>query len=166
MAEVVMGVGSEQSGSLIVAQQSLRPNIKVNFALPGLEAIWSLGDSSSPYHRFVLLSRGDSTLVLESGESLQEITNTAEFITDSPTLAAGTVLRDTLVAQVYSKGVVLMDGRTDSSIKQDLTMTETLLLRGACGGMVSYGQVSGTETSADPRSIYRYSAPKFSSYSS
>src|SRR5690606_24422013 len=112
LVDLVGAMGAEKSGSLLVMQQSLRPLVHVNFSVPGLEAAWGLRHASGPHQRFLLLSRADSTLILESGESLQEITNTAEFITNAPTIAAASVLKETYFVQVHPKGVLLMDGRT------------------------------------------------------
>jgi len=67
MVDLVCGAGAEKSGRLVVLEQSLRPQLNVAFEVPGCEALWALRQKDSDFHKYLVLSRADATMVLESG---------------------------------------------------------------------------------------------------
>jgi len=65
---------------------------------------------SEHYHSFLLLSKEGNTMVLETGEALQEITDRVGFYVTGSTLDAGNVLDRQRIVQVFSTGIRLLKG--------------------------------------------------------
>ena len=129
--EVVTCSGHGKNGSLCVLQRAVQPTVNSSFALPGArdafavrgvtpglasavattsEALYGpLPASAEAFHRFLLITQDNATLVLECGDELTQLTQT-DFYTAGPTIFAGSLLSDSRIVQVYPTGVRLLDG--------------------------------------------------------
>ena len=76
---------------------------------------------SEGYHAYLILSTASSTLILETKEELEVVTDRVDFIVDSPTLAAGNVFGRSRVLQICPTGARLMEG---AKTAQDVTLEE------------------------------------------
>ncbi|GBG62092.1 hypothetical protein CBR_g28568 [Chara braunii] len=80
----------------------------------GLAATLGWDDVDSEFHAYLVLSMESRTMVLETGEFLNEVTETVEYYTAGPTIAVGNLFDRRRVVQVYARGVRLLDGATKS----------------------------------------------------
>lgn len=84
-----------------------------SFDLPECLAAWTLygnpNQTDKDLHSYLILSKENSTMILETGEELQEVTNNVEFVANEPTLNAGNMLDNKIVAQIYKTGVRLLE---------------------------------------------------------
>lgn len=125
--EMVCACGRGKGGSLAVVQQSVRPSVLTSLELPGCQAVWSvfrhggLGSSmeeeDGKFQKYVILSRANSTMVLQTGESISEVTNDAEFRVDAPTLNVANMFGKSRFVQVHEGGFYLVDGLTPTQIE-------------------------------------------------
>ncbi|KAJ3275698.1 Cleavage and polyadenylation specificity factor subunit 1 [Borealophlyctis nickersoniae] len=60
------------------------------------------------FDKFLIMSKENGTMILETGEELQEVEET-EFYREAPTVAVGTVLNETAIVQVHPNGILLLD---------------------------------------------------------
>eukprot|EP00897_Mesotaenium_endlicherianum_P010246 jgi/Mesen1/924/ME000117S00085 len=143
--ELVAACGHGKSGALAVLQRSLRPDVITQVDLPGCSGAWTVyhrqeahqqqqqqGDEEEEeeeeeFHAYLILSLHSRTMVLETGETLGEVTEAVQFYVAGPTLAAANLFQRRRVVQVYAGGVRLLDGAA---------MTQELLL-GSGSGSVS-----------------------------
>lgn len=119
--EIVACTGEDQDGSLCVVSPSVKPLILSSFEMGKTKNMWAVavcgadGASSEDKlasirkHKFLVLSQEDASIVLETGDELQQIEN-PEFFTTGATVAIGTALRDSVIVQVHKVGVLLLDG--------------------------------------------------------
>lgn len=151
--QLVAAVGYSKGGALAIMRRGVVGDIITEVPLPGVNGLWSLhykgpkqkpgqdqeasikdeededqegeGPAGGRYHDFLLLSvDGDRTMVLETGEELEEVTESVEYITDQPTLAAGELFDCQLLCQVCPRAVRLMRG----SVKTQEWTCEALCL--------------------------------------
>lgn len=112
--ELVTCSGHGKNGALCVMQRTIRPELTTAFELPGCIGMWTVYDaadkSSSEYHACLILSKPDSTMVLITGEELQEITDRVDLYVKGPTLTVGNVCGTERIVQVYARGVRLLAG--------------------------------------------------------
>ncbi|CAG2109128.1 unnamed protein product [Medioppia subpectinata] len=86
--ELVTTSGYAKNGALSVLQRTLRPQIVTTFELPGCTDMWtvygpkskateetveSTETNASAYHAYLILSRSDATLVLQTGQEINEL---------------------------------------------------------------------------------------------
>jgi len=122
--ELVTTSGYGKNGALSVLQRAIRPQVVTTFELPGTTDMWTVigtpinteeaasnkkegGDAGT--HSLLILSRGDSSMVLQTGQEIMEL-DTSGFCTTQATIAAGNVGGNKYVVQVVSGGVYLLDG--------------------------------------------------------
>jgi CPSF A subunit region/Mono-functional DNA-alkylating methyl methanesulfonate N-term len=60
-------------------------------------------------HGYLVISRDDKTVVLETGRELNEVSDRVDFVTDERTLDMGNVLGGKLMVQVVAGGALLLD---------------------------------------------------------
>ncbi|TPX33999.1 2-dehydropantoate 2-reductase [Synchytrium microbalum] len=60
------------------------------------------------FHKFMVLSKEDSTVVLEADAEFRELTDSG-FYLDGPTVAVGSLLNDTVVIQIHPDGVNILN---------------------------------------------------------
>ena len=100
--EIVTTSGYGKNGALCVLQRSVRPQVVTTFELPGCQDMWTVvgdtagggeGGSGLPDghgHSFLILSRADSTMILQTGQEINELESSG-FHTDGPTVFCGNI---------------------------------------------------------------------------
>lgn len=91
--ELVSTSGHGKNGALCVLQQTIRPTVVTTFELPGITDMWTIIGKGSKVndglgHAFLILSKNDSTMVLQTGEEINELASSG-FYTDGPTVYCG-----------------------------------------------------------------------------
>ncbi|XP_030644756.1 cleavage and polyadenylation specificity factor subunit 1 [Chanos chanos] len=136
--EVVVCSGYGKNGALSVLQRSIRPQVVTTFELPGCHDMWTVisneekpetvrppaeGDSETTEeekqepvvedeknkHGFLILSREDSTMILQTGQEIMEL-DTSGFATQGPTVFAGNIGDNKYIIQVSPMGIRLLEG--------------------------------------------------------
>ncbi|KAG0331722.1 Cleavage and polyadenylation specificity factor subunit 1 [Podila humilis] len=144
--ELVAATGSGQNGALVVFQRNIRPNvIRSTDALAGATNLWTvycrkeiifegvsqfetrsapgMEEGEDVYDKLLVISKETFTLVLATGDELRQLAN-SQFYVEGPTVAVGSLLEDTRIAQVYSGGVRLLNA--DCKITQIVPIGEHL----------------------------------------
>ncbi|KAM9292267.1 cleavage and polyadenylation specificity factor subunit 1 isoform 1-T1 [Gastrophryne carolinensis] len=129
--EIVLCSGFGKNGALSVLQKSIRPQVVTTFELPGCHDMWTVisgGKKEEPdevsesamdpeeedrktRHGFLILSRDDSTMILQTGQEIMEL-DTSGFATQGPTVCAGNIGDNKYIVQVSPQGVRLLEGVT------------------------------------------------------
>lgn len=126
--ELVTTSGYGKNGALSVLQRSIRPQVVTTFELPSCVNMWTVegpksdeakdkrehekegsADTEENGHAFLILSRPDSSMVLQTGQEIQELDHSG-FSTQTATIYAGNVGDGRYILQVSSGGVRLLDG--------------------------------------------------------
>jgi cleavage and polyadenylation specificity factor subunit 1 len=110
--EIVGCGGFDTHGSLVVMHKSIRPQIITSFSLGSVEDIWSVAPVKEsfdgiPHHRYLLISKPESTTILKTGESIEELEN-SNFYVDGPTVDVCTLQNNSIIIQIYPEGVLLL----------------------------------------------------------
>ncbi|CAM6094104.1 unnamed protein product [Calypogeia fissa] len=119
--ELVTCSGHGKNGSVSVLHQSIRPDVITDVNLPGCTGVWTVyytteesfrsqNSEDSEYHAYLIICLESRTMVLETGETLGEVTESVEYYTEGPTILAGNIFGRRRVLQVYGKGVRVLDG--------------------------------------------------------
>ncbi|XP_053571965.1 cleavage and polyadenylation specificity factor subunit 1 [Bombina bombina] len=130
--EIVMCAGYGKNGALSVLQKSIRPQVVTTFELPGCHDMWTVVSSGKKdesenlkdetdavseeiedknRHGFLILSREDSTMILQTGQEIMEL-DTSGFATQGPTVYAGNIGDNKYIVQVSPLGIRLLEGVT------------------------------------------------------
>ncbi|XP_060798374.1 cleavage and polyadenylation specificity factor subunit 1 isoform X2 [Neoarius graeffei] len=137
--EVVVCSGYGKNGALSVLQRSIRPQVVTTFELPGCHDMWTVisheekpeqpaaegeGETQADAdkqeltvedeknkHGFLILSREDSTMILQTGQEIMEL-DTSGFATQGPTVYAGNIGDNKYIIQVSPMGIRLLEGVT------------------------------------------------------
>ncbi|XP_036421767.1 cleavage and polyadenylation specificity factor subunit 1 isoform X2 [Colossoma macropomum] len=137
--EVVVCSGYGKNGALSVLQRSIRPQVVTTFELPGCHDMWTVISSEEKpekkppaegegedaeeekqeptvedeknKHGFLILSREDSTMILQTGQEIMEL-DTSGFATQGPTVYAGNIGENKYIIQVSPMGIRLLEGVT------------------------------------------------------
>ena len=130
-AELVAACGHGKNGALAVLQRGIQPELVTEVeagTLPGLRGTWTVyGDApnrddaetrraakanAAPFHSYLVIALASSTMVLETGEELKEVSEQVELVTDASTLCCGNVFaaNSVRIVQVHGKGVRVADG--------------------------------------------------------
>eukprot|EP00741_Cyanophora_paradoxa_P007659 tig00001164_g7408.t1 len=130
--DLVACVGRGRSGALCVLQQSVRPEVITSFEVPGSRAVWLLhhspgGPSKQPagaewdadWHSYMVISLEDATLVLSTGDELEEISDRVDFWTAGRTVECGSLLQRRRIVQVTPASLLLLDG---TRLAQEVTI--------------------------------------------
>uniref|UniRef100_A0A4W6BU51 Cleavage and polyadenylation specificity factor subunit 1 n=1 Tax=Lates calcarifer TaxID=8187 RepID=A0A4W6BU51_LATCA len=126
--EVVVCSGFGKNGALSVLQRSIRPQVVTTFELPGCHDMWTEGEKEkeekekeeeekaeppleddTKKHGFLILSREDSTMILQTGQEIMEL-DTSGFATQGPTVFAGNIGDNKYIIQVSPMGIRLLEG--------------------------------------------------------
>uniref|UniRef100_A0A8C3XL80 Cleavage and polyadenylation specificity factor subunit 1 n=1 Tax=Chelydra serpentina TaxID=8475 RepID=A0A8C3XL80_CHESE len=132
--EIVVCSGYGKNGALSVLQKSIRPQVVTTFLLPGCYDMWTVispqkkeedesakGESAEKEpglpepeddgkrHGFLILSREDSTMILQTGHEIMEL-DTSGFATQGPTVFAGNIGENRYIVQVSPLGIRLLEG--------------------------------------------------------
>ncbi|KAM8967424.1 cleavage and polyadenylation specificity factor subunit 1 isoform 2-T2 [Pelodytes ibericus] len=134
--EIVLCSGYGKNGALSVLQKSIRPQVVTTFELPGCHDMWTVIashkkeepgkqegeetegdrkplelDEDTNRHGFLILSREDSTMILQTGQEIMEL-DTSGFATQGPTVYAGNIGDNKYIVQVSPLGIRLLEGVT------------------------------------------------------
>ncbi|XP_066599377.1 cleavage and polyadenylation specificity factor subunit 1 [Prorops nasuta] len=117
--ELVTTSGYGKNGALCVLQRSIRPQVVTTFELPGCEDMWTVignlnnEEQTKPEtegsHAFLILSQEDSTMVLQTGQEINEVDQSG-FSTQGTTVFAGNLGANRYIVQVTQMGVRLLQG--------------------------------------------------------
>ncbi|KAG8134060.1 putative Cleavage and polyadenylation specificity factor subunit 1 isoform 2 protein [Naja naja] len=135
--EIVVCSGYGKNGALSVLQKSIRPQVVTTFELPGCYDMWTVisprkteeatqeedtqeeGTEKEPSppepaddgkrHGFLILSREDSTMILQTGQEIMEL-DTSGFATQGPTVYSGNIGENRYIVQVSPLGIRLLEG--------------------------------------------------------
>ncbi|XP_027110442.2 cleavage and polyadenylation specificity factor subunit 1-like [Coffea arabica] len=123
--ELVCCSGHGKNGALCVLQKSIRPEMITHESIPGCKGVWTVYhknarshvvDSSKvtadddEYHAYLIISLETRTMVLQSANNLEEVTENVDYYTQGCTIAAGNLFGRRLVIQIYAYGARLLDG--------------------------------------------------------
>ncbi|XP_050311770.1 LOW QUALITY PROTEIN: cleavage and polyadenylation specificity factor subunit 1 [Anthonomus grandis grandis] len=106
--ELVTTAGYGKNGALCVLQRSVKPQIVTTFTLPGCFNMWTIR-SGEDRHAFLILGQEDGTMVLQTGQEINEIDNTG-FATHQATVFAGNLGQNKFCVQVTTISVRLLQG--------------------------------------------------------
>ena len=141
-AELVAACGHGKNGALAILQRGIQPELVTEVeagTLPGLMGTWTVYHESrdnerlresgaaaaaanvDPFHSYLVISLESTTMVLETGEELREVSEAVELVTDAATLAAGNMHGRKRIAQVHKGGVRICEGPVKI---QDLSAAE------------------------------------------
>uniref|UniRef100_A0A674EUA0 Cleavage and polyadenylation specific factor 1 n=1 Tax=Salmo trutta TaxID=8032 RepID=A0A674EUA0_SALTR len=127
--EIVVCSGFGKNGGLSVLQRSIRPQVVTTFELPGCHDMWTVisnevkekeeeektepapVEDDKKKHGFLILSREDSTMILQTGQEIMEL-DTSGFATQGPTVFAGNIGDNKYIIQVSPMGIRLLEGVT------------------------------------------------------
>jgi splicing factor 3B subunit 3 len=105
--------GSGARSSLRILRQGIAVTTMISADLPGNPlAVWSIKrEAADAYDKYIVVSFANNTIVLEVGESVEEVTDSG-FLLNTPTLHAALVGTDQMI-QVYPGGFrrIRSDGR-------------------------------------------------------
>jgi cleavage and polyadenylation specificity factor subunit 1 len=115
--EIVTASGYGKNGALCVLQSSIKPQNITSFQLPNCLDVWTVSDESAKKsdrpedvsHAFMILSQPTSSMVLQTGEEINEIEKTG-FATNLPTIFVGNVGVNRFIIQVTVKSIRLLQG--------------------------------------------------------
>ncbi|KAJ6661478.1 hypothetical protein lerEdw1_014387 [Lerista edwardsae] len=134
--EIVVCSGYGKNGALSVLQKSIRPQVVTTFELPGCYDMWTVispqkteeatdedakgenaekepappePEDDGKRHGFLILSREDSTMILQTGQEIMEL-DTSGFATQGPTVHAGNIGENRYIVQVSPLGIRLLEG--------------------------------------------------------
>ncbi|XP_064124324.1 cleavage and polyadenylation specificity factor subunit 1 isoform X1 [Loxodonta africana] len=132
--EIVVCSGYGKNGALSVLQKSIRPQVVTTFELPGCYDMWTViapvrkeedetpkgegveqepstpeAEEEGKRHGFLILSREDSTMILQTGQEIMEL-DTSGFATQGPTVFAGNIGDNRYIVQVSPLGIRLLEG--------------------------------------------------------
>ena len=117
--ELVTTSGHGKNGALCLLQKTVRPQVVTTFELPGCQDMWTvcsrsavelsgnIGSSLEEDHAFLLLSRRESSMVLQTGQEINEL-DSSGFCTTSATVFAGNLGDNQFIVQVLPDSVRLL----------------------------------------------------------
>jgi cleavage and polyadenylation specificity factor subunit 1 len=119
--ELVACSGHGKNGSVSVLHQSIRPDLITDVNLGGCIGVWTVyytaeerpGTSDyddTEYHAYLIISLNTRTMILETGDTLGEVTEKTDYYIEGPTILAGNLFKRRRILQVYAKGVRVLDG--------------------------------------------------------
>ncbi|KAI8038594.1 hypothetical protein M5D96_008502 [Drosophila gunungcola] len=113
--ELVAATGHSKNGALSVFVNCINPQIITSFELDGCLDVWTVFDDATKkssrhdQHDFMLLSQRNSTLVLQTGQEINEIENTG-FTVNQPTIFVGNLGQQRFIVQITTRHVRLLQG--------------------------------------------------------
>ncbi|KAK3022185.1 hypothetical protein RJ639_047007 [Escallonia herrerae] len=131
--ELVCCSGHGKNGTLCVLQQSVRPEVITQEPIPGCKGLWTVYHKNSrshgvdsskmaadedEYHAYLIISLETRTMVLQTVNNLEEVTENVDYYVQGSTIAAGNLFGRRRVIQVYARGARILDG---AFMTQDLS---------------------------------------------
>lgn len=87
--ELVTTAGHGKNGALCLLQRSIRPQVLTTFQIPGTVDMWTVFSGQGKLeHAYLILSTLESTMILQTGEEINEL-DSSGFFTSGPTVYAG-----------------------------------------------------------------------------
>ena len=120
--ELVTTSGYAKNGALCVLQRTVRPNLVTTYVLPKCLDMWTVhslqkdvdypenATNDSTHHAYLMISRSDSTMILQTGQEINELDQN-DFICNSKTLFAGNMHNNKYILQVAPNMIRFMEGR-------------------------------------------------------
>jgi len=110
--ELVTTAGYGKNGALCVLQKTVRPQVVTTFELPGCQDMWTVFgpnavQGTNTEHAYLLLSRKESSMVLQTGQEINEL-DSSGFKTNEPTIFAGNIGGNSHIVQVVQHHVLLL----------------------------------------------------------
>ncbi|VDM68438.1 unnamed protein product, partial [Strongylus vulgaris] len=102
--DIVIASGHTVNGSICVLQRTFFYKF---FSLQDAQQLWAVGRREDDSHKYLIVSRTRSSLILELGEDMVELEEPL-FLSDEPTVAAGELADGGLAVQVTSLRVALV----------------------------------------------------------
>ncbi|ETN80387.1 hypothetical protein NECAME_09228, partial [Necator americanus] len=96
--DIVTASGHTVNGSLCVLQRTVRPDVITSSFLQDAQQLWAVGRREDDSHKYLIVSRTRSSLILELGEDMVELEEPL-FLSDEPTVAAGELADGGLAVQ-------------------------------------------------------------------
>ncbi|KAG8381459.1 hypothetical protein BUALT_Bualt06G0124100 [Buddleja alternifolia] len=158
--ELVCCSGHGKNGALSVLQQSIRPETVTQESLPGCKGIWTVyhknirSDSSKgladedEYHAYLIISLENRTMVLQTANNLEEVTENVDYYVQGSTIAAGNLFGRRRVIQIFARGARILDG---AFMTQDLSFKSS----NSESGTGSEGTTVSSVSIADPYVLLR-----------
>ncbi|KAK6117889.1 hypothetical protein DH2020_048365 [Rehmannia glutinosa] len=158
--ELVCCSGHGKNGALSVLQQSIRPDTITQESLPGCKGIWTVyhknlrSDSSKgaadedEYHAYLIISLENRTMVLQTANNLEEVTENVDYYVQGSTIAAGNLFGRRRVIQIFARGARILDG---AFMTQELSFKSS----NSEAGAASEGTVVSSVSIADPYVLLR-----------
>lgn len=115
--EVVTSSGYGKNGALCVLHSAIKPQVYSSFGLGGCRDVWTVLDDPSKreqttdeaFHGFMVLAQAESTMVLRTGEEINEVEKSG-FGINMPTVFVGNIGGHRFIIQVTTKSIRLLQG--------------------------------------------------------
>ena len=112
--ELLTTSGFGKNGALSLIHRTVRPQVVTTFNLPDCSRMWTVRSKRSKggqnFHSFLILSKSDSTMILQTGEEINELEeNKSGFSSRTKTIFTGNVGEDQFIIQVTPSSIVLLD---------------------------------------------------------
>lgn len=115
--EVVTSSGYGKNGALCVLHSSIKPLLISSFQLGHCRDVWTVLDEPAkrektgeePVHGFMVLSQAEGTMVLRTGEEINEVEKSG-FGINMPTVFVGNIGGNRFIIQVTTRSVRLLQG--------------------------------------------------------
>ncbi|KAL1818556.1 hypothetical protein ACET3Z_013425 [Daucus carota] len=123
--ELVCCSGHGKNGALCVLQKSIRPEVITQEPIPGCKGLWTVYHKTSrshtidsskmasdddEYHAYLIISLENRTMVLQTVNNLEEVTESVDYYVQGSTVAAGNLFGRLRVIQIYAHGARILDG--------------------------------------------------------
>ncbi|CAK9135184.1 unnamed protein product [Ilex paraguariensis] len=133
--ELVCCSGHGKNGALCVLQQSIRPEMITQENLQGCKGVWAVYHKSTrshnidsskmaadddEYHAYLIISLESRTMILQTANNLEEVTENVDYYVQGSTIAAGNLFGRRRVIQVFARGARILDG---AFMTQDLSFS-------------------------------------------
>ncbi|CAJ0599525.1 unnamed protein product [Cylicocyclus nassatus] len=105
--DIIVASGHTVNGSICVLQRTVRPDIITISFLQDAQQLWAVGRREDDSHKYLIVPRTRSSLILELGEDMVELEEPL-FLSDEPTVAAGELADGGPAVQVTSLRVALV----------------------------------------------------------
>ncbi|KAK1394328.1 Cleavage and polyadenylation specificity factor subunit 1 [Heracleum sosnowskyi] len=163
--ELVCCSGHGKNGALCVLQQSIRPEVITQEPIPGCKGLWTVYHKTSrshtidssksasdddEYHAYLIISLESRTMVLQTVNNLEEVTENVDYYVQGSTVAAGNLFGRLRVIQIYARGARILDG---AFMTQELTFKTSNSESGSGSEIPTVSSVS----IADPYVLLRMS---------
>jgi len=141
--QIYCACGRGPRSTLRILKHGLSVTEMAQSDIPGNpNAVWSVKrDMKDEYHKYIVVSFLNATMVLSIGETVEEVSNSG-FLSDVMTLLVSLIGRDMLM-QVYSRGIRLI--QSDSRVKEWQPPTNKKIIKVSCNNQQVVIAMTGGE---------------------